>query len=141
MAFAQLPEVAAAILTRGVALGNVEYDEATNEPVIGLAIPSIAPSTGELEGILVAKARFRRVWEMTAAQPGLSDLRAYILDNRGHVIAHANPSVVLSKTTVIPSPLDGLSPGLSGERSLVATESLVIGNRRFVVVVEQLLVP
>ncbi|MDO8606585.1 MAG: EAL domain-containing protein [Phaeospirillum sp.] len=134
---AHLPEVTTAMVSRTTALGNVRYDEATNEPVIGLAVPALVPLSGEVEGLLVVEARFRRVWEMTAPQPGLPDLNAYVLDSRGHVIAHGNPSVVLSNTTVIPAPAEGFSRGLSGGWSLITTEPMVVGSRRFVVVVEQ----
>ena len=70
-------------MSRVSALGNVRYDEATNEPVIGIAVPSIAPATGEVEGLLTVEARFRRVWELTAAQAGLSDITTYVIDNHG----------------------------------------------------------
>ncbi|TAN79552.1 MAG: EAL domain-containing protein [Magnetospirillum sp.] len=137
LSLAHLPEVSAALLSHVTALGNVRYDEATNEPVLGIAVPALAPASGEVEGLLAAQVRFRRVWEMTAAQPGLSDISAYVLDSRGNVIAHSNPSVVLANTKVVPAPSEGYSWGLAGGWALIATEPVVIGGRRFVVVVEQ----
>ena len=137
---AVLPEVVAARRSRTTAMGGVHYDEATNEPVIGIAVPAIAPASGKVEGVVVVKARFRRVWEMVAPPPGLGDLNAYVLDASGHVVAHSNPSVVLSQTTVIPAPVEGFHRGLSGKPSLIAVETVGNGAWRFVVVVEQPLV-
>lgn len=132
-----LPEVSTAQLSRATALGHVRYDDATNEPVIGLAVPAVTPASGELEGMLVVQARFRRVWEMTVSQSGLPDISAYVLDNRGQVIAHRNPSVVLANTRLVPVPPDGFVRGLSGRISFLTSEAMVVGSRRFVVVVEQ----
>lgn len=138
---AVLPDVGvAAKLSRSVAMGRVHYDEDTNEPEIGMAVPAIAPASGEVEGILVVKARFRRVWEMVAPPRGLGDLNAYVLDAAGHVVAHSNPSVVLAQTTVNPRPLAGVHSGLSGKPSLIAVETIGGGSWRFAVVVEQPLV-
>lgn len=134
---AHLPEVATALLSRVSALGNVRYDEATNEPVIGIAVPSIAPATGEVEGLLTVEARFRRVWELTAAQAGLSDITTYVIDNHGRIIAHRNPSVVLAGTSVPPVSSDGFTRNMSGDLVFMTNEAVVIGGRRFVVVVEQ----
>lgn len=134
---AHLPEVATAMLSGTTALGGIRYDEATNEPVIGIAVPSVAPSSGEIDGVVAAQARFRRVWGMAAPQSGLEDVTAYVIDSQGKVIAHRNPSVVLAGTTVPPVGEDGYSWNRSGRLVFTVSDSVVVGGRRFVVVVEQ----
>ncbi len=134
---AHLPEVAAAMVGGANAIGTIRQYGATNEPMIGLAIPSIDPRGGQPEGFVLAQARFRRVWELTQPLPGLEQLSSYVLDHVGQVIAHRNPSVVLART-VRPLPVaDGIGRGLDGTWSFSTSEAFVIGGRRFLVVVEQ----
>ncbi|WP_096700997.1 EAL domain-containing protein [Magnetospirillum sp. 15-1] len=134
---AHLPEVAAAMIGGANAIGGIRQYAATNEPMIGLAVPSIDPKSGRPEGFILAQARFRRVWELTQPLPGLGHLNSYVLDHAGQVIAHRNPSVVLAHT-VRPLPvIDGIGRGLDGAWSFSTSEAFVIGGRRFLVVVEQ----
>ncbi|ARJ67355.1 signal transduction protein [Magnetospirillum sp. ME-1] len=134
---AHLPEVAAAMIGGANAIGIVRQYDATNEPMIGLAIPSINPRNGQPEGFVLAQARFRRVWDLTRPLAGLEQLNSYVLDHAGQVIAHRNPSVVLART-IRPLPVtDGIGRGMNGAWSFTTSEAFVIGGRRFLVVVEQ----
>ncbi|BAE50160.1 bifunctional diguanylate cyclase/phosphodiesterase [Paramagnetospirillum magneticum] len=134
---AALPEVTAAVIGQTAAIGGIRHYGPTNEPMIGLAVPSVDPRTGRPEGVILAQARFRRVWDLTQPLPGLPQLNSYILDHAGQVIAHRNPSVVLART-VRPMPeTDGFGRGLGSDWVFSTSESFVIGGRRFVVVVEQ----
>ncbi|EME71981.1 signal transduction protein [Paramagnetospirillum caucaseum] len=134
---AHLPEVAAAMIGGANAIGGIRHYAATNEPMIGLAVPSTDPKTGQPEGFLLAQARFHRVWELTQPLPGLGELNSYVLDHGGQVIAHRNPSVVLARTVRPLSAADGIGRGLDGAWSFTTSEAFVIGGRRFLVVVEQ----
>ncbi|CAA7627722.1 Signal transduction protein [Candidatus Terasakiella magnetica] len=138
---AALPEVSAAMTSQMTALGQVRYDPATNEPVLGIAVPSLAPATGEVEGLVLVQARFRRIWDIISVpQPGLPDISAYVVDHLGQVIAHRNPSVVLANTKVLPVHADGIGRGLDGGLVYATSGAVVVGNSRFVVIVEQPLI-
>jgi len=74
-------------------VGDVELS-ATNEPYIILA----APATDG--GVVAARLRMDVLWDV------VSDIRfgqtgqAYIVDVHGHIVAHADPQVVLDNTTI-----------------------------------------
>jgi diguanylate cyclase (GGDEF)-like protein/PAS domain S-box-containing protein len=132
-----LPEVAAAMIGAAPAVGAIRHYAPTNEPVIGLAVPSVDPRTGKPEGFVLAQARFRRVWDLARPLPGLGQLNVYVLDHAGQVIAHRNPSVVLARAArPLPVP-EGMGRGLDGTLAVTTVEPQVVGGRRFLVVVEQ----
>jgi diguanylate cyclase (GGDEF)-like protein/PAS domain S-box-containing protein len=134
---AHLPEVATAMMGGEKTIGAVGHYQPTNEPMIGLVVPSIDPKSGQPEGFVLAQARFRRVWELTKPLPGLGQLNSYVVDHTGQVIAHRNPSVILGRTIRKLPVADGIGRGLDGSWSFTTSEAFTEGGRRFMVVVEQ----
>ncbi|KIL99879.1 diguanylate cyclase/phosphodiesterase (GGDEF & EAL domains) with PAS/PAC sensor(s) [Paramagnetospirillum magnetotacticum MS-1] len=132
-----LPEVAAAMIDGATAIGDIRHYVPTNEPMIGLVVPSMDPRTGRPEGFILAQARFRKIWEFTQPAPGLEQLNSYILDRGGQVIAHRNPSVVLAHAARSLPLTDGIVRGLDGDWVFSTSEAFVVGGRRFLMVVEQ----
>jgi PAS domain S-box-containing protein len=61
----------------------------------------------------------------------------YIIDERGQIIAHKNPAVVLRGTTTEIPEEDARTEGLSGKDILAATSLLHLGEQEFIVIVEQ----
>ncbi len=131
-------EVAAAVQeTGGDYYGPVRFDEAAGEPLIAIAKPIVDIRTGKMEGILIADVRLKVLWDSIAAAPVLPGQSVYIVDARGRLVAHANPSLVLSETVMAVPAHDGIWPGLSGEKTVMARKTLQYGQQTFVAVAEQ----
>jgi PAS domain S-box-containing protein len=117
----------------------VRYDEALREPIITISLPLYDPYTGKIVSVLVADIRFKVIWDilLEIKLSGISQEGIYILDEKGQVIAHGNPTVVISKT-LIEIPEEGVRmDGLSGDDLFFATQSFYLGEQEFIAVVEQ----
>lgn len=115
----------------------VRYDQTTNEPIITIAAPVINLRTGSVDNVLVSVARIKTVWNIIAGiqvSPGQS---VYIVAAEEKVVAHRNPSIVLRGTIFAVPERGGLQPGLSGERVVLAFDTLSLGQQQFTVVSEQ----
>jgi PAS domain S-box-containing protein len=115
----------------------IHFDETSGEPLMTIAAPLSDARTGSVEGVLVAEARIKRIWELIAGiqvEPGQS---VYIVDAQGDVAAHRNPSVVLRGTHFDAPDQDGIHPGLTGSRAVLAVDTVRLGEQTFYVVAEQ----
>jgi len=76
----------------------VYFDQILMEPVMKLALPMRDMKTGQPIGVFVAVMKFRPIWNVIA-QLDIGDYRvAYVIDEDGTIVAHKNPSVVLSNS-------------------------------------------
>jgi PAS domain S-box-containing protein len=115
----------------------IHLDQTSGEPLMTIAVPLSDARTGLVEGVLVAKARIKKIWQLVAdiqLEPGQS---VYIVDAQGDVAAHQNPSVVLRGTHFNAPDRDGVHPGLTGSRVVLATDTVRLGEQAFHVVAEQ----
>jgi signal transduction histidine kinase len=120
--------------------GTVYYSdvsfEDSGEPVITVGVPVTDLRSGIVEEVIVADLRFKPVWDLIAALDVETSNQVYVVDERGRVVAHRNPSVVLRNTTFDIPPEDGISTGLNGERVVLSRQSFPLGNRTFTIVTE-----
>jgi GAF domain-containing protein/HAMP domain-containing protein len=123
--------------TGQIYFGPVRYDQITNEPVMTIAIPMIDLRTGSADGVLVSVARIKKVWDLIAGVQVSQGQSVYIVDADGRVVAHRNPSVVLRGTTFTVPQQNGIQPGLSGERVVLAFDTMSLGQQQFSIVAEQ----
>ncbi len=124
--------------TRGrIYYSPIDFEEATGEPLITVALPVYDFRTGGFQGVLAARVRIKRVWELIASIPVSRGQDVYIVDVNGRVIAHRNPSVVLRNTNFNPGNRNGIRPGLSGTSVVLAVETARLGDQEFNVVAEQ----
>jgi PAS domain S-box-containing protein len=101
-----------------------------------IALPLFDLRTGLVDGILVADARIKKVWD-TIADIRLSQGQdVYIIDAEGRVVAHRNPSVVLRGTTFDLPDQDGIQVGLTGARVVLDAETIRLGQQEFHIVAE-----
>jgi hypothetical protein len=100
--------------TGQVYYGPVLYDQATNEPLMVIAIPVVNLRTGSVDNVLVAVTRIKKVWDLIAGIQVSQGQSIYIVDAQGKVVAHRNPSVVLRETRFIVPKQNGIEPGLNG---------------------------
>jgi PAS domain S-box-containing protein len=117
--------------------GPVHFDPANGEPLMTIAVPVQSPQTGMTEGVLVGKARLKKVWELLASLPVTSGETVFIVDSAGEVVGHPNPSVVLRGTHfTLPDNHLGITTGLGGEEVVLAAEHIEL-NEQFLNVVAQ----
>ncbi len=123
--------------TGQVYYGPVGYDQTTGEPHMTIAIPMFNLRTGSLDGVLVSVARIKTVWDLIAGIEVSQGQSIYIVAADGRVVAHRNPSVVLRGSTLAVPKQNGIQPGLSGERVVLASDTMSLGQQQFSIVAEQ----
>ena len=117
--------------------GPVRFHDVTGDPLMTMAVPSLDPRSGLVDGVLVAEIRLKKMWEL------IGDLRvgdagiAYVLDEQGRVVAHPNPSVVLRGTRFPVPESSGVQSGLSGGHVVLATSEISLGEEALYVVAER----
>lgn len=127
---------------RAMDTGNVHYspvrfEEISGEPLMSIAVPLMDLRSGKKEGVLLAEVRLKKIWNLISevkVNPGQS---VYIVDASGKLVAHRNPSLVLKGAKYDVPEQDGISSGLTGDRSVVVVQRARLGNEEFNVVAEQ----
>jgi PAS domain S-box-containing protein len=125
--------------TSQVYYSPLHIDKTSGEPMMTIAVPFLDARTGLMEGVLVAVIRIKKIWDLIAdihVEPGQS---VYILDAQGDVTAHRDPSLVLRGTHFNMPDRDGIHPGLTGSRVVLAVNNVRLGKQTFYVVAEQTL--
>ncbi len=129
---------------RTVYYSPVRFDYETGEPLMSIGLPLFDPRTGEITSVMTGEFRLRSVWDLIAAQdfgPGedlyvvtiAADLQE-TLEER--VIAHRNPSVVLSGTIFNTHGLKEVDTGVNGDQVILAVQTFAAGENQFAVVAE-----
>ena len=113
----------------------VQFSEKTGEPFLFISVPITDLRTGAVINVLVAKVRFKPVWDLLARMPGEGNNR-YIVDTENRVIAHNNPSVVLRNTLFTVPDQDGTHIGATGNNVFLASEQITFGEQKFTIVAE-----
>jgi PAS domain S-box-containing protein len=115
----------------------VRFDETNGEPLMTIAVPFLDARTGLVEGVLVAEARIKKTWELIADIQVESGQSVYVVNAQGDVVAHRNPSVVLRSAHFDVPDQDGVRPGLTGSRVVLAVDVVRLGEQTFYVIAEQ----
>ena len=122
--------------TGEVYFSNVGFSELTGEPFIRISVPIIDPVDLEFKGVLLGTARLKSVWSILAKFPLSPGENLFILDSDDKIIGNIDPSVVLSKTSLLMDS-SGKRLGLSGENVISAEKEMLLGTRKFVIVAQQ----
>lgn len=124
-------------MTEGkVYYGPILFDTDTGEPFIALGMPITDVRSGSAKGVIVAEVRLRDIWNLVSNIHIGKTGSAYILNSKGNVIAHKNPSLVLKGTRFIAPKEAGVYNGLSGRRAVIASRKIVIGSQELYIVTE-----
>lgn len=115
----------------------VWFDNISGEPLMTIAIPLVNLRTAEVEGVLVANIRLKKIWDLIAAMPTSTGESVYIINDQGRLIAHRNPSFVLRNTPFVVPAENGVYQGLEGKSVFLAKEELGFGDQLFYVVAEK----
>lgn len=138
---ATAPEFSIPFETGNVYYSRVRFDERLREPLVDIAVPVYDISTRSPSHVLLAQFRFRPIWELMTQLERLgssnSSNQIYVIDEFGGLVAHQNPSLVLSGTTVKLPPRDGLAIGIDGNDVILARETLQFGDQKLIVVAER----
>lgn len=135
---AGLAEFETPLATATTYYSPITFDADSGEPLLTLAVPIPDKREGILQGVLVAKTRVKRIWEIVAnLSTAEADGSIYILDATGRVIAHRNSSVVLRNTYFHLPVQAGIGPGLNSAQVVLAASPLQLGQQTWQVVVER----
>ncbi len=114
----------------------VYFNEQTGEPFIKISVPMTDLRTMQVKGMLVAEIRMSYMRDVISdIQVGESGV-AYMLDQKGRVIAHKNPSVVLRGTYFKVPVQQGITTGLQGSKVVLDAEKIKLGSQLFYIVTE-----
>jgi HAMP domain-containing protein len=133
-----------ALRHRDIYYSAVRFDAETGEPLMGIGLPLSDPRTGEITSVLIGEFRLRSIWDRIAAQKLVPGEDVYILtvsseyrENQAErVIAHREPSVVLSGKTFETHGLKRVDTNLNGEQAILAVQNFSAGENEFAVVAE-----
>jgi signal transduction histidine kinase len=132
-----LPEFVIPSVSGKVYYSPVRFDPATREPLMTIAIPLLNQRTNQIDGVLIADTRIKKIWDLIAELELQAGESVYIVDAQNRVIAHRDPSIVLLGTQFSPPIQDNVSIGLSGEQVLLAVDRIQLGDQVLTVVAER----
>jgi len=119
--------------------GPVQFDD-TGEPFMSIAIPLFRLRSVQLDNVLVAKIRFRRVGNLRAAvqeSESQTSQTVYMIDSAGRVVAHQDSSFNLQGSQFnLAEQEAGSQTGLDGTEVVLGTDDIQLGEQVFTVVAE-----
>ncbi len=122
--------------TGGIYYSPVYFNNQTGEPYLKISVPITDLRTMRVNGMLVAEIRMSYMWDVIAdIHVGESGV-AYMLDQKGRVIAHQNTSVVLRGTYFKVTARRGITTGLMGTKVALDVEKIALGGQLFYIVTE-----
>jgi PAS domain S-box-containing protein len=113
----------------------IRFDPVIREPLATISVPLWDKRTGEIVATLVADVRFRAIWSLLGQIDRPAHEEVYVTDANGRMVAHSDPSVVLSGT-VVQIPADGRGGGILGPSAVSAVRPIVFGAQTLITVVE-----
>jgi HAMP domain-containing protein len=130
------PEFERPLETSETYFGPVNFDEASGEPYEIVSLPLFDLRSGDLTNVLIARLRFKPVWELMEQPDVTGGAMVYMVDSNNRVVAHANPSVALQALMVNLPIEDGFTTGLDGTQVALARTSIELGDQSFAIVAE-----
>jgi signal transduction histidine kinase len=104
---------------------------------MAIARPLTDPTSGAVDSVLVARVRFKPIWDALAGLDSSDDRDVYVVNTEGEIVAHRNPSIVLQVTSVeIPSS-NGRAVGRTGVPVVMASAPVVLDTETLIAVAEQ----
>ena len=115
----------------------IRFDRKIQEPLLTVSVALIDLRNGNLAYVLAGNMRFKKIWELLADIDIPGGGVAYVVDQTKQVIAHRNPSVVLSGTISRLPEVEGRAKGLTGEDVIISWYTVNLGNQKLKIVAEQ----
>lgn len=133
---ATLPEFEEPKATGQIYYSPVQFNNITGEPYMIIAIPSYEIDTGEFNGVLTANFRLRSIWDLMSSAQLPDKSIIYLVDAQNRIVAHRDPSVILSGTKIELPQNNGFFPGLESTMAAMAIESNTFGTETLHTVAE-----
>jgi signal transduction histidine kinase/HAMP domain-containing protein len=121
----------------GFYCGEVVFHQKIRQPLITLYRASTDPASRDLVAMVVARLKFRDIWNFLkdVELPRNEDI--YLSDISGLAIAHRDPTIVMNSTRFeLPSD-DGWSRALTGADAFLVRDTLRVGSTYSTMVAEQ----
>ncbi len=115
----------------------VWFDKMTGEPFVTMGMPIIEVRDGSVEGVVVAEIRLKDIWSFIEGIHIGETGNVYIVDHKGMVVAHKDPSIVLKGTHFQLPDRPGIHKGLGGTRVVMAVTSAKLGDQTLYIVTER----
>ena len=113
-------------LSRDSNLGPIRIDPATGEPLARISVPFEDLHSGDLRLVLVATLRIKYLWDIIAAHNAAQASRVFVTDADGRIVAHSNPSLVLSGAVADLRSEPALQSNSAGRTVIAAQRSLFV---------------
>ncbi|GAB4549187.1 MAG: hypothetical protein OHK0023_13260 [Anaerolineae bacterium] len=123
--------------TKAIVFSAVRIDNETGQPSMTISMPSIDARTGEVDMVLIANIRFKRIWDLVAAVDLSPGENVFITDSLNRIVAHLNPSVVLQSINYPLPSEEGFYRGQSAPTVVIAWRTTNYGTQAFNVVAER----
>jgi PAS domain S-box-containing protein len=123
--------------THNVYHGPLTFDLDTHEPLMLIAVPQIDMRTDKVIAVIVARIRFKVVWDLLHNVPLDEQNDVYVIDSTGRLIAHRMPSMVLKGTHFELPANDGIHNGLNQTSVLLAASQIQFDDQTLHVVAER----
>jgi GAF domain-containing protein len=81
--------------SRQIYYGGIEFESTSGAPLMTMALPLFEPRSVQLNGVLVAKVRFKTVGDLISTVQVSGNQTIYVVDAEGQVVAHQDASVRL----------------------------------------------
>ncbi len=130
----------AVLETKEVQFSKMNYDGVTGEPFLTIGVPYVDVRSTAIRGVVIAEFRFRLIGDLLAEiqqRPAYQQFRIFMVDDAGYIVAHANPSVVLSHVQYQLPTENGPSESLDAEPAIVVSQPLSFGDVHFAVVSQE----
>ncbi|MDH3348804.1 MAG: PAS domain S-box protein [Desulfobulbaceae bacterium] len=119
---------------------SVFFDVYDGEPIMMVSVPFFNLLSGEVVGVLIAEINVVMIWDILNHLQLQGGEDVYLLDENNFVIAHANPSTVLSRTVFTPKfESEIVQYGLFGNQAVLAIHDIKVGNRVYKIIGERTL--
>jgi signal transduction histidine kinase/putative methionine-R-sulfoxide reductase with GAF domain len=87
------------VAVRGDAYVSAVYTTDKAEPYVTMAVPIMA-GPGRVVGVVAAEVNLTFLWQIVGEVRFSEDGKTYLVDDRGNLIAHYDPSLVLKRTNL-----------------------------------------
>jgi len=107
----------------------IYFDDLTGEPLIKISVPLIDPFSEKNKGVFVSVISLKFMWNAVADIKVGKTGKAFLVDRKGRVIVHENPSVVLHSTYFEVPKKPSIIKNFEGKWVVAAAEKIFFGDQ------------
>jgi len=112
-----------ALILKANIFSPIQFDSKTGEPYMVIAVPLLSYMTGNIEYVLLGSIRLKKLWNILSNLSHKGET-VLIVDEKGDIIGHPDPSVVLSGNKfMVPKNQQGIATDLDGNSIIFAKKT------------------